>query len=149
MPVRFSQFSGCWLILSVYILMSFDSEFGNFVITLIYSPLLSYRNVGDLRNPHYRSHARDPMLQPMKMAMVRMWTFSMLICMLREIWLDGNHVTHNRVSSDLPLRSISVKRVKWEIPYFNQINTFCGSFFTNNKKCGAATLLGFQGQARQ
>jgi hypothetical protein len=38
----FSQFSGCWLILSVYILMSFDyfpledcSEFGNFVITLM------------------------------------------------------------------------------------------------------------------
>jgi hypothetical protein len=41
--LRFSQFSGCWLILSVYILMSFDfpledcSEFGNFVITLISS----------------------------------------------------------------------------------------------------------------
>jgi ABC-type cobalamin transport system permease subunit len=40
--LRFSQFSGCWLILSVYILMSFDFpfvrlfEFGNFVITLIY-----------------------------------------------------------------------------------------------------------------
>jgi hypothetical protein len=39
--LRFSQFSGCWLILSVYILMSFDFpfvrlfEFGNFVITLI------------------------------------------------------------------------------------------------------------------
>jgi hypothetical protein len=38
----FSQFSGCWLILSVYILMSFDyfpledcSEFGNIVITLM------------------------------------------------------------------------------------------------------------------
>jgi hypothetical protein len=38
--LRFSQFSGCWLILSVYILMSFDSpfvEFGNFVITLMLS----------------------------------------------------------------------------------------------------------------
>ena len=41
--LRFSQFSGCWLILSVYILMSFDFpfvrlfEFGNFVITLIYT----------------------------------------------------------------------------------------------------------------
>jgi hypothetical protein len=40
--LRFSQFSGCWLILSVYILMSFDFpfvrlfEFGNFVITLIH-----------------------------------------------------------------------------------------------------------------
>jgi hypothetical protein len=52
--LRFSQFSGCWLILSVYIIMSFDfpfgrlfgvlltfpledcSEFSNFVITLIY-----------------------------------------------------------------------------------------------------------------
>ena len=39
--LRFSQFPGCWLFLSVYILMSFDfpfvdcSEFGNFVITLI------------------------------------------------------------------------------------------------------------------
>jgi hypothetical protein len=39
--LRFSQFSGCWLILSVYILMSFDFpfgrlfEFGKFVITLI------------------------------------------------------------------------------------------------------------------
>ena len=33
--LRFSQFSGCWLILSVYILMS--SEFGNFVIILIRS----------------------------------------------------------------------------------------------------------------
>ena len=40
--LRFSQFSGCWLILSVYILrvLTFPlldcSEFGNFVITLIY-----------------------------------------------------------------------------------------------------------------
>ena len=37
--LRFSQFFGCWLILSVYILMSFDFPFvrlfGNFVITLI------------------------------------------------------------------------------------------------------------------
>ena len=37
--LRFSQFSGCWLILSVYIIMSFDFPFvrlfGNFVITLI------------------------------------------------------------------------------------------------------------------
>ena len=37
--LRCSQFSGCWLILSVYILMSFDfpfvRAFGNFVITLI------------------------------------------------------------------------------------------------------------------
>ena len=38
--LRFSQFSGCWLILSVYIIMSFDFPivrlFGDFVITLIY-----------------------------------------------------------------------------------------------------------------
>jgi hypothetical protein len=40
--LRFSQFSGCWLILSVYILrvLTFPlldcSEFGNFVITFIY-----------------------------------------------------------------------------------------------------------------
>ena len=40
--LRFSQLCGYWLILSVYILMSFDFpfarliEFGNFVITLIY-----------------------------------------------------------------------------------------------------------------
>jgi hypothetical protein len=40
--LRFSQFSGCWLILSVYILMILTfplqdcSEFGNFVIALIY-----------------------------------------------------------------------------------------------------------------
>ena len=36
--LRFSQFSGCWLILSVYIIMSFDFpfvRFRNFVITLI------------------------------------------------------------------------------------------------------------------
>ena len=37
--LRFSQFSGCWLVLSVYIIMSFDFPFvrlfGNFVITLI------------------------------------------------------------------------------------------------------------------
>ena len=38
--LRFSQFSSCWLILSLYILMSFDfpfvrcSEFGNFVLPL-------------------------------------------------------------------------------------------------------------------
>ena len=44
--LRFSQFSGCRLILSVYIFMSFDfpledcSEFGNFVITLIYLHLV-------------------------------------------------------------------------------------------------------------
>ena len=39
--LRFSQFSGCWLILSVYMLMSFDFPFvrlfGNFVITLTMS----------------------------------------------------------------------------------------------------------------
>jgi hypothetical protein len=38
--LRFSQISGCWLILSVYILMSFTFPFvrllGNVVITLIY-----------------------------------------------------------------------------------------------------------------
>jgi hypothetical protein len=38
--LRFSQFSGCWLILSVYILTSFDFPFvrlfGNFVITLVH-----------------------------------------------------------------------------------------------------------------
>ena len=33
--LRFSQFSGCWLILSVYIPLEDCSEFGNFVITLI------------------------------------------------------------------------------------------------------------------
>ena len=43
--LRFSQFSGCWLILSVYILMSFDFPFErlfgvrNFVITLIHKTL--------------------------------------------------------------------------------------------------------------
>jgi hypothetical protein len=31
--LRFSQFSGCWLILSVYILMSFDFPFVTFLLT--------------------------------------------------------------------------------------------------------------------
>jgi hypothetical protein len=48
--LRFSQFSGCWLILSVYILMSLTfpledcSEFGDFVITLIYYVPKQYIN---------------------------------------------------------------------------------------------------------
>jgi hypothetical protein len=33
--LRFSQFSGCWLILSVYIIMSFDFPFVRLVILLL------------------------------------------------------------------------------------------------------------------
>jgi hypothetical protein len=49
--LRFSQFSDCWLILSVYIyiwVLTFPledcSEFGNFVITLIYCYLCLFAN---------------------------------------------------------------------------------------------------------
>jgi hypothetical protein len=42
-PLRFSQFSSCWLILSLYIIMSVDFPFvrlfGNFVITFITFPI--------------------------------------------------------------------------------------------------------------
>jgi hypothetical protein len=44
--LRFSQFSGCWLILSVYILMSFDFPFCKIVRSsvILLLPLLSIRN---------------------------------------------------------------------------------------------------------
>ena len=45
------------------------------------SPLLIRHRVGDLKKPHYRSHANDPMYHLVKMASAR------LFCMLWAIWL--------------------------------------------------------------
>jgi hypothetical protein len=52
--LRFSQFSGCWLIVSVYIITSLDFPFvrlfGNFVITFIGHETTIYRIRGEYAN---------------------------------------------------------------------------------------------------
>ena len=75
--------------------------------------------VGDLGQPNYRSHVRDYLYQPMKMAIVKKFeNVTKLLCMLRPLQLTEQRiyhiiiyschkVTHNGFFSYLPLRKIS------------------------------------------
>ena len=57
--LRFSQFSGCWLILSVYIIMSFDFPFVILLLPLCLLKLSSLENQIELIGQVYMSiHAR-------------------------------------------------------------------------------------------
>ena len=79
------------------------------VRSLICSPLLVYCAKGDLKKPHYGSHAIDPIFHPMKMVITRIWkcyravlhaTNNLIALYIHDI--ISLHMTCNMVSSYLP-----------------------------------------------
>jgi hypothetical protein len=42
------------------------------------SPLLIFRGTRDLRKPHYVSHVSNPMHQPMKMVIAKIWKCNLI-----------------------------------------------------------------------
>jgi hypothetical protein len=53
--LRFSQFSGCWLILSVYIIMSFDFSFVRLLGVRVFSIIIRLQNIRENWNDNIKN----------------------------------------------------------------------------------------------